>query len=426
MPSSRFRVALGTALLLFGAAIGYGAHDQLMPPSTPAADKPPPNPRPGRRILYYKNPMGLPDTSPVPKKDAMGMDYLPVYEGEEEEDGSVRVSPGRIQMLGVRTEAAGRREIVQIGRATGTVQFDETQQTIVSTRFEAYIEKLLVARTGERVRRGQILAEVYSPELLRTQLLEQSAPNSRGDAAAIRLRNFGIAEEDIERVRREGRALRTLPIRSPRDGVVVEKKAIEGMRASAGDPLYRIVDLDRMWIIADVFEQDLAGIKPGQPATATLLAYPGRVFTGRVSFIYPTVSPTTRTGRVRIELPNPDGALKADMFATVELAMRSEQGPVLAIPESAVLDTGVRRAVLVETGEGRFAPREVKLGARGNGYVAVLEGIEQGEKVVVSANFLIDAESNLKSALRGFARGAEEKQGTHPGGEHRPAPETPR
>src|SRR5688572_2673447 len=178
MPLRASRLIAGAAILVIGATAGYFARDHLALPQGPAPDKPrATDAKPGeRKILYYKNPMGLPDTSPVPKKDSMGMDYLPVYEGEEEQDGSVRVSPGRIQMLGVRTEAAARRELVHTVRATGIVQFDETRQTIVTTRFEAFIEKLLVARTGDRVRRGQILAEVYSPELQRYSQLEPRLP----------------------------------------------------------------------------------------------------------------------------------------------------------------------------------------------------------------------------------------------------------
>jgi Cu(I)/Ag(I) efflux system membrane fusion protein len=186
------------------------------------------------------------------------------------------------------------------------------------------------------------------------------------------------------------------------DGVVLEKKAVEGMRAAPGELLFRIVDLSTVWMIAEVFEQDVADIALGQTAEVTLLAYPGRRFPGTVTFVYPMMTAATRTARVRIELPNPGGALMPDMYGAVSIA--SGETRVLAVPDSAVIDSGMRKIVLVEKGAGRFEPREIKTGRRGDGHVAVLEGVGEGEKVVVAANFLIDAESNLKSALRGLTK----------------------
>jgi Cu(I)/Ag(I) efflux system membrane fusion protein len=206
----------------------------------------------------------------------------------------------------------------------------------------------------------------------------------------------------MERLKREAEPRSIVTIPSPVAGTVIEKPALQGMRFTAGEPLYKIVDMSTVWLIAEVFEQDLANIRIGQEAMITLRAYPGRTFKGRVSFIYPTVGETTRTAKLRIEIPNRDDQLKADMYATLEIA--SPLGPrnVLAVPESAVLDNGVRQVVLVDHGEGRFEPRTVKLGGRADGYVEVIEGVLDGEPVVVSANFLIDAESNLKAALSGF------------------------
>src|SRR5207253_5089831 len=186
------------------------------------------------------------------------------------------------------------------------------------------------------------------------------------------------------------------------DGIVMEKTAQQGLQFGAGDLVYGITDLSTVWLMADVFEQDLAQIRPGQSAKITVQAYPSRVFEGRVAFVYPTVNAQTRTAKVRIEVPNPDLLLKADMYATVEIAAPAESATVLTVPDSAVLDTGTKQTVLVDRGEGRFEPRAVKLGARAGGYVAVLEGIRDGEKVVTGANFLIDAESNLRAALQAF------------------------
>jgi len=410
------RLLAAAALLATGLATGALSAELFGPLFSSQRGAAPKETAPGeptkssRRILYYKNPMGHPDTSPVPKKDSMGMDYLPVYEGEDDDSGAVKVSADRIQKLGVRTEAAAMRPLTRTIRATGTVQGDEARQVLVTARFDGWIEKLVVARTGDPVRKGQVLAEFYSFDLHRVQIehfntgTRMAAGPNQDLGPLYRLRNLGIAEEDIQRVLREGRANRTLPLRAPIDGVVVEKKAVEGMRAVAGEMLYRIVDLSAVWIIAEIFEQDLAEVMPGQDVEATLVAYPGRRFAGKVTFIYPMVTAATRTARVRIELPNPDRLLLLDMYASVTIAARSGEAPALAIPDSAVIDTGARRVVLVEKGEGRFEPREIKTGRRGDGYVAVLDGLSEGDKVVVAANFLIDAESNLKVALRGLAK----------------------
>ena len=206
----------------------------------------------------------------------------------------------------------------------------------------------------------------------------------------------------MRRLQQEGKPRNTITLRSPVDGVVMAKPSVQGMRFMPGEALYRIADLSSLWLLAEVFEQDLAWIAPGQEAAVRVNAYPDKVFRGKVAFVYPTVTPETRTARVRIELPNPGRLLKPDMYASVELAIRQRGEPRLAVSDSAVLDSGARQIVLVQRGEGKFEPREVKLGQRGDGYVEVLEGVKEGETVVVSANFLIDAESNLKAAVGGI------------------------
>jgi Cu(I)/Ag(I) efflux system membrane fusion protein len=391
------------------------------PASTPAPPAPAAAPRGERKILYYRNPMGLPDTSPVPKKDAMGMDYIPVYadEGGGTVPGTVAISPERIQMLGVRTEAASLRPMTHRVRAVGTVAADERRIGVVNPKFEGWIEQLHVSTTGQAVRRGEALLEVYSPDLVLAQreyLVARSAAadmaqadamardnaNAIAAAALSRLTNWDISADQLARLQRSGVAKRTLTLNAPIAGIVMDKPALQGLHFGAGDMLYRIVDLSTVWLLADVFEQDLAQIRPGQRATIAVQAYPGRVFEGRVAFVYPTLNAQTRTAKVRIEVPNPDLLLKTDMYATVEIAAPVESATVLAVPDSAVLDTGTRQTVLVDRGEGRFEPRAVKLGARADGYVAVLDGLREGEKVVTGANFLIDAESNLRAALQAF------------------------
>ncbi len=389
----------------------------------------PATPQKERKVLYYRNPMGLPDTSPVPKKDSMSMDYIPVYADEAGAAGTVKIAPERIQTLGVRTEVAARRSLARSVRAVGTVMADERRIGVVNPKFEGWIERVLVNTTGQPVRRGEPLAEIYSPDLALAQqeyLVARNAaasmahadPMTRDNARAIaaaalsRLRNWDISADQLARLQRTGAATRTLILTAPVGGVVMEKPALQGMHFAAGDMLYRITDLSTVWLIADVFEQDLAQIRPGQAAAIALQAYPGRTFSGRVAFVYPTVTAQTRTAKVRIEIPNPDLLLKLDMYATVEIAAPVDAAPVLAIPDSAVLDTGTKQTVLVDRGEGRFEPRAVKLGPKADGHVAVLDGVAEGEKVVVGANFLIDAESNLRAALQNFA--APQDQGKKP------------
>ena len=387
----------------------------------------PAKPKGERKVLYYRNPMGLPDTSPVPKKDSMGMDYVPVYADEQDDSGMVKISPAKVQMLGVQTAPAQMREITRTIRAVGTVQANERSLYIVNTKFDGWIEKLDVDATGEIVRRGQPLMEVYAPELvvaeqeyvLAYRALGQmagaspavlSSARQLADASLQRLKNWDISEGQIRRLQRDGTVVRTLTIYAPADGVVMEKTAIDGMRFMAGEPLYRIADLSTVWLIAEVFEQDLGSIQDGQGAKVTVNAYPGKTFTGKVDFIYPTVSRDTRTAKVRLIIPNPDLRLKVDMYANVELAATSGRGPVLAVPASAVIDSGTKQVVLVERGEGIYEPREVKLGARTESFDEVRAGLKEGERVVVSANFLIDAESNLRAALKAFAPPASEAQ----------------
>jgi Cu(I)/Ag(I) efflux system membrane fusion protein len=370
--------------------------------------------KPERKILYYRNPMGLPDTSPAPKKDNMGMDYLPVYADEATAAGLVTLTPEKIQKLGVRTETVGKRLITHTVRAVGTVQVDERRIVVVAPRFEGWIDKLYVNATGQPVRKGQPLMDVYSPELLASveeYRIAQGAGERLEEAARRRLRNFGIAEGGLRRLLASAGNVRGVPLSAPAGGVVLEKNAVAGMRFGAGEVLYRIADLSSVWLLADIFEQDLAYIHEGHAASLKVNAYPARTFSGKVAFIYPTVTAQTRTAKLRVELPNPDGLLKPAMYGSVELLAHPAHEPVLAVSDSAVIDSGIRQIVLVQRGEGTFAPRSVRLGKRGEGYAEVLEGLAEGETVVTQANFLIDAESNLKAALGGFG-GQEQSQST--------------
>jgi len=379
--------------------------------------------KPAQKLLYYRNPMGLPDTSPTPKKDPMGMDYIAVYAGGAEEDeapaNQVKISTDKVQKLGVRTEAAQLRSLDRLVRASGRIELDERRVVAIAPKFEGYVERLHVNVTGQAVAKGQALFEVYSPELVSAQReyaiavqgvsrlkdaggQAQAGMQQLAEASLARLRNWDISEAQIRALSESGASTRTLTLRSPVSGIVMDKKALHGMRFMPGETLYQIADLSSVWVIADVFEQDIGLVKTGTRATIDINAYPGKSFTGRVTFVYPTLTTETRTVPVRVELANPGGQLKPGMFARVELPAGAS-GQVVTVPLSAVIDSGMRQVVLVDKGAGRFEPREVKLGARSDTHVEVREGVADGEPVVVAANFLIDAESNLKAALGSFA-----------------------
>ena len=368
-----------------------------------------------RKIKYYRNPMGLPDTSPTPRKDSMGMDYIPVYEGDDTDDGSVKLSPGRIQRTGVKSEPAALRVIRTTVRAPGTIQLDERRVSVISMRSESFILKVADVTTGSHVVKGQPLMEVYSPavssaaaEYLATISSRATASDgSYGRGSRQRLINLDVPEAAIAAIEKNRSVPTSIEWTAPRDGIVLERSAIEGMRVQAGGVVFRLADHSVMWALIGVAERDLGAISIGQAATVRARSFPGREFSGKVEVIYPEINKETRTARVRVELPNPDLVLLHDMYVDAEINTGGGQ-PVLTVPESAVMDTGSRQAVLIDKGQGRFEPRAVKLGHRGSGYAEVRDGVTEGEAVVVSANFLIDAESNLKAALKGFAEGAQQ------------------
>src|SRR5436190_1631388 len=360
-----------------------------------------------RKIKYYRNPMGLPDTSPVPKQDSMGMDYIPVYEGEDSDDGSIKLSPGKIQRSGAKSEPVVRQPVRSIIRAPGTVQEDERRISVVTLRFEGFVESVASVTTGEHVHKGQVLMNVYSSAVSAASAEYLSAINAGTTGQALkgarrRLENLAVPEPAIRELERTREISLSIPWLAPQDGEILERNAVNGMRAAPGAVLFRIADHRLVWVLLDVAERDLAAISTGTKVIIRPRALPGQTFTGTVALVYPHLNAQTRTARIRIEVPNPDEALRPEMYVDAEIETGTP-GAVLAVPESAVLDSGTRQAVLVDKGEGRFEPREVRLGRHGGGYVEITAGVTEGEAVVTSANFLIDAESNLKAALKGFA-----------------------
>ena len=373
-------------------------------------DKPPATTVPAsggtRRLLYYRNPMGLPDTSPAPKKDSMGMDYIPIHEGEDDGGPIVKVSLGKLQRTGVRSELVQRRTVGRLVRVPGTVQLDERRISVVATRSDAFVNEVANVTTGDRVTKGQMLLRLYSPDIAFAAAQFITDLNSGGRDSALggarqRLENLGLPPEAITEIERARKAPLSMVWRAPRDGVVLERNVVDGMKAAPGEVLFRLADISTIWVLADVPEFDLGAVRLGAPVTIRVRSLPGRSFEGRVSLIYPQVSEATRATRVRIEIANPGGVLLPNMYAEVEIGT-GDAAPVVAVPDSAVIDTGTRQVVIIDRGEGRFEPRDVKIGLRGQGFTEIREGIAEGDRVVVAANFLIDAESNLKAALRGL------------------------
>ncbi len=334
-----------------------------------------------------------------------------------EEAPQVEITSEQQQLIGVKTVKVAYRPVQKTIRTVGRIETDERKQTTINTKVEGWIEKLYVDYTGRYVKKGEPLVDIYSPELLATQQeflgilkwAKQPVDQEKNDplslmlakdadaavnAARQRLRLWDISEDQIKEIEKTGNPLRTLTLYSPVSGFVTQKMAIQGMKVMPGEKLFDIADLSDLWIIADIYEYELPFVKVGQPAKITLSYFPGKEFLSKIDYIYPTISADTRTAKVRLTLSNPQGQLKPQMFTNVEIKINL--GNKLVVPDSAVIDTGQSQIVYVDKGEGAFEPREVELGLRSDGTVEVLRGVKDGDRVVSSANFLIDSEAQLK------------------------------
>ena len=376
----------------------------------------------GRRVIEWVDPMisqGPPHTTRSNKPGRAvdcGMKLVPLYADEASTSAStstvsgyanVSLPPARQQVIGVKLAKAELRDLSRSTRTVGRVALDERKLAQIHTKFEGFIENLYVNFTGQPVRRGQPLFSIYSPDLLLTQqeliLVERNRSqfgSTLADSARRRLLLWDMSPVDIDRVVRSGKPERDVIIRSPVDGVVLTKNALQGTRVMPTDTLYEIGDLSHVWILADVYEFDLPYVRVGQTAQVTFSSIPGRSWTGRVTFVSPTLDDKTRTAKVRLELDNPAGLLRPDMYA--EVILQEPVGMAVAVPDSAVLQTGTRSIAFVDRGNGVFEPREVRTGVKANGYYEIKSGISAGETVAVDANFLIDSESRLKAALSGM------------------------
>jgi Cu(I)/Ag(I) efflux system membrane fusion protein len=346
-----------------------------------------------------------------------GMQLTPVTR-EQVETGVLFIDEQRRQRIGVRTDRIQRRTAHLTVRAVGEVEYDESRLSDVNLKLSGWIVELSAETTGQWVERGETLFTLYSPELysaqeeyllaLRSQReARMSGAPDRADylvrAARQRLRLWDITDQQIQTIGRQGRAFEAFPILSPASGFVIEKNVVEGGAVRAGDRLYRIAALDAVWVNAQVYETELPLISAGKAARVTLSYQPGRVFDGHVAYVYPYLDRSTRTGRVRIELENPQLELRPDMYANVEFTL--DLGERLMVPAEAVIYTGPRRLVFLDLGEGRLRPQEVQLGVRADEHYEVLSGIDEGDRVVTSGNFLVAAESRIRSATRYWGGG---------------------
>lgn len=401
-------VALGAGGLGYWAAQRGGDEHAAHAPADP-------------QVLYYYDPMRPDVHFDAPGKSPfMDMDLVPKYAGEESGDGGtvVQVDPRMAQNLGIRTAKVALGSITHSVDAVGAVEVDERLIYAVESRAEGWVEQLRVRAVGEPVKQGQLLAGVYSPELFSAQeelvLAGRSGDPELVAASRQRLQLLGMSPAQIAQVQKSGQAQRQVQIVSPRNGVVTELNAREGQKVMPGMPLMRIADLSRVWITVEVPEALAGAVAKGRKAEARLTAVPGKVFEGRVDYVYPNLDPATRTLRARVVFENRDAQLKPGMYANVAVLGSSTQVQGLTIPSEAVIRTGKRNVVIVAEAEGRFRPAEVTLGPEHEGQIVVLQGLAEGQSVVTSGQFLLDSEASLQGAYQRL-------EGTLPGEPEAPA-----
>jgi len=371
-----------------------------------------------REILFYRNAMNPSVTSPVPAKDAMGMDYVPVYADEDSSmgvAGTVKIDPVVVQNIGVRTAAAQQTALSRTIRAVGRVDFDEERMARLHSKVDGWIEEIYVDKTGQTVNEDEILLSIYSPTLVSTQqeyllalnnlaVLEKSPLDEirRGAQDLVkssrdRLRLLDVPEHQIQELEKTREIKKNLHIHAPFAGTVIRIGSRQGQYVTPNTELYMLVDLSQVWVYADVYEYELPWVKEGDEVEMTLASVPGRTFKGSLSYIYPYAESATRTTKVRLVFDNKDLLLRPDMFA--EVIIHSDvQENVVVIPAEAVIRSGDQTQVFVVRGPGKFEPRQVRLGIESDGKVSVLEGIRAGDLVVTSAQFLVDSESSLREA----------------------------
>lgn len=354
-------------------------------------------------ILYYKHPMGLPDTSPVPKKDSMGMDYIPVYENDAEgAAGAIAIAPETIQTMGVRTAPVEMFNFGRTVRAYGAVEANTRLQTAIAARVEGWIDTLAVTAIGDEVKEGDLLFRLYSPDLIAAQqdflVAVRSGSDGRIASASRRLVSLGLQEQTIGALRQRGSAEERAPVYAVHDGIVSALNVREGAFVKPGDQIAMLQDYSEVWVMTSIAEQDLGEINAGLPVDVDFPNVANARRRGTVDYVYPTVDPKTRTGRVRIVLANEDSILKPGAYADVSFTIGGRER--IAAPSEAVLRDSRGAHVILALGDGRFAPRPVETGVVATGQTEIVAGLQEGDEVVVSGQFLIDSESSLRESFR--------------------------
>ena len=370
----------------------------------------------GEKILYYKSTMKAGETSPVPAKDSMGMDMVPVYadEAAAANPSAIAVDPATIQMMNIQTTEITRGPLRRTIRTVGTIDYNETALTAVTTKFKGWIEKLDVDATGQLVHRGEPLFEIYAPELYSAEAEYLATLNSGNDSGASALREaaleklkfFDISDAQIAALEKSREPRKTMAMLAPADGFVIEKNIVQGQMVDAGMTLYRLADLGIVWVFAQVYEQDLPYVQLGQEATVKLSSLPDREFRGRVTYVYPNVDEKTHTAKVRLEFENPGYFLKPGMFVSAQITAELEPSALL-VPDSAVLRSGEKNTVFVALPGGKFEARAVMLGPEAEqDMYEVSSGLQAGERVVTSGQFMLDSESQLREAIQKMSESA--------------------
>jgi RND family efflux transporter MFP subunit len=392
------------------------------------------DPKTGKKIKYWVSPMDPTYIRDEPGKSPMGMDLVPVYEEEGEQkkpSSTIRIDPVTMQNMGVRLGRVERKTLVKDIRTVGNITYDETRIFTVNTKFSGWIEKLYVDFVGDEVKKGQPLFDIYSPELVTAQeeyllaleqydrLSDSSYPRVRQVAEGLlkasltRLQYWDLTDEQIAQIGSSGKTRKTITVYSPATGVVTKKSAFEGHFVKEGEMQYEIVNLATVWVDVDIYEYELPWVKKGMPAEMELAYIPGKRFKGKVLFIYPYLETKTRTAKLRLEFVNPNYELKPGMYADIFLKSMVAKN-ALVVPQEAVIFSGERRIVYVALGEGKFEPREVKLGSEGNASeYQVLDGLKGGEEIVLSAQFMLDSESRLQEAIQKMLELRKREPGGH-------------
>jgi Cu(I)/Ag(I) efflux system membrane fusion protein/cobalt-zinc-cadmium efflux system membrane fusion protein len=380
-----------------------------------------------RKILYWRAPMDPNEIYDAPGKSKMGMDLVPVYDDEASGSGIVTIDPEVQQNMNIKTEKVQVKQLSSKVVTNGVLQTNETSEYIVTTRINGWVEKLYVNYTGQKISKGSKLMDVYSPELVSAQqelLTALSYQNSVNESSLESIRESGtelvknamrklelleVPDSEIKRLIETKEVKTFITLYAHNSGTVLEKNIVDGQKVMSGMPLLKLADLSTLWLMADIYEYELTKIKIGSKASITFIFLPGKIYEGKVSFIYPTLDPKSRTVKIRIELNN-QGELKPSMFANITIEGK-DLGTKPVVPESAIIRSGLKDVVIISLGDGKFKPQQVQLGGYADGYYQVLSGLSKGNIIVTSAQFLIDSESNLKAAISQFQTAGSDSSG---------------